>query len=545
MNQFNTFALDIASYDAMARSGARILRWPTEQKQYEILSYDLPRGLTAYIRGMAGSGGLDYVAAISCLFDIYLCMARLGRAAIDLTNIRQAGGSALFDPVGNPILAYLQSDTPRLAETYTDIIPDGEPGLSFSLSAKDRLRALKRDLIMIATPRSGRCDALARGGLIENFLSGCGRQSINFNPYLVNWPSLGPIPRAMRNIADALTDIFQDLLERHVDLAPGLAEKVRHAADLFAQAWLNRSWHNARHLQRWHFPWRIGDVAVGTSPKMLGRLLGHLYQSHGKTVIRCAHGGERPFFDDDHWGLSEFPFCDRYLGHSHGEADAIARRHREGRLIRVHDQPPVCVGLGSQRHQNIYTMMHDRAGLPARQAKKVMFVASSFLGEFSSHIPAIKPADVLIADLEIQVMSELRKAGFEILFKPHPKAVIGSGSIYQGCFDALVSRPFDPLRDDVDVYVFDYAGSAFFDALASRRGVVLIDTKLRPFDPTTIDDLLARIEIVPASADEQLRLRVNPVALAAATKRAGERQECPDWFARRYFDGAESREWIG
>lgn len=538
------FSLDTASFENGRSTANTPLRWPTPQRQYEILSYELPRQLTEYALDATSEGSQDHTALIACLFDAYLSLVRIGRATIDIENIRRAGVKANFDPAGNPLLAFLAADNQLSTSDANGVLPHWDPGLRRSPSLRDRLRDARQIFRMALPPHRGRCDVLARGGLVEDFISGSRRPWVNFNPYIVNWPEPGEIPQRQRHMAHDMTRLFLGMMTAHYDLPSTLIGRMEVAANLLVQAWVNRAWHYAQYLKTTLVPHPMGDIAVGSSPKLLGRLLGSLYRSQGKMVVRCAHGGERPFFDDDHWGLSELPFCDRYLGHSHGEAEALARRHRENRMIRVHATPPVCLGLGSQRHQRIFTAGLEKP-TAVRQARSVMIVASSFLGEGNSHVPAIKPADVLIADLEIHLMATLRAAGFHVSFKPHPKTVKSFGTLYDGSFDTLVTRPFDPVGDSTDVYVFDYAGSAFFDALAARRGIVLIDTGLRPFDRTTLDDLKSRIEIVEAREDELLRLRTDPSALVAAIERAAQNAECPDWFADRYFRGAPPHEWLG
>ena len=90
------------------------------------------------------------------------------------------------------------------------------------------------------------------------------------------------------------------------------------------------------------------------APKRIGRMLGQLYQAEGRAVYRFAHRGERAFFDDDHWGLSELSFCDLYVTHSKGEAASLQRRLDDGRLIHLGQSKPRFAGLGSKAHQALF-----------------------------------------------------------------------------------------------------------------------------------------------------------------------------------------------
>jgi hypothetical protein len=236
--------------------------------------------------------------------------------------------------------------------------------------------------------------------------------------------------------------------------------------------------------------------------------------------------------------LSELPFCDRYFCHGAGEADAITARHTDDRVIQTNDKPPAFVPLGSARHESIWRDVHsapEHAHRTVGRKIRVLYANSSFLGETAAHIPGISLTDVHFADLQVWLMRQLRETGFEMIFKPHPKDVISADGLFDGCYDFQDNRPFDPRHHDIDVYLFEYAGSAFFDALASDKGVVLINPGMRPFDASTEADLRSRCEVVDAFPDEWNRYRPDPEDLAEAIRRAADVRECPEWFAQRYF----------
>ena len=53
-----------------------------------------------------------------------------------------------------------------------------------------------------------------------------------------------------------------------------------------------------------------GENLIGGAPQILGKILNHFYQRCGKKVMRFAHGGDRVFFSDYYWGISELTSCD-------------------------------------------------------------------------------------------------------------------------------------------------------------------------------------------------------------------------------------------
>ncbi len=530
-------ALDIPALQHAGTAGSELFTFATPQNAYDVLSYDLPqRLLTTVTENTDGETPLRD-AALAALFDIYLDLLRFGRTLTDLVHLQMVGQQPKFDPQTSPISSYLVDPDSTAVREISDIFPQGHGAFARPQSLKNKLRMLKRNVLMRARPRQGRHDVLAHGGLIDQYLLATATRTVDVNPYLFAWPQLGKPIAEIADLADILSCEFDRQLESYASNLPAVGAKVSTAARVFIAAWLNQSWSNLDYLAHSSLGRNVGSALIGGAPKMPGRLLGRFYQQAGLTVIRCAHGGERAFYDDFHWSLSELPFCDSYITHGKGEADAIVQRHTTNRMIRVHKKPPTCIGLGSARHQAIHNRAREsRRNRSAQNGKsRVMVLASSFLGEGAAHVPAIKPTDVHLADLQIWLMRELRATGHEVLFKPHPKTMIDAPDLFTGVYDELITGVFDATANDVDVYMFDYAGSAFFDALASACGVVLVDTGVRPFDANTLNELRARCEIVAAPADEKNRFRPDTIALTEAVYRATQVTECSEQFARRFF----------
>ncbi|MCH9006849.1 alpha/beta hydrolase [candidate division KSB1 bacterium] len=84
---------------------------------------------------------------------------------------------------------------------------------------------------------------------------------------------------------------------------------------------------------------------------------------------------------------------------------------------------------------------------------------------------------------------------------------------------------------------FDFAGSAFFDALASDRGVVLIDMGTRPRDANSFDDLNQRCEVITCKQGPGNRFRLDTDHLGEAIERAATAREWPEGFFETYFHG--------
>ena len=348
------------------------------------------------------------------------------------------------------------------------------------------------------------------------------------------------LPDELLGLSRTLAEVFNHTLQKFDGPQSKLYRLAVKMVQAVTESLLSHAWQIQQSLAFFEGTRMTGATLVGGAPKLLGRQFARLYGLNGGNVIRIAHGGERCFFDDDHWGLSELPFCHSYCTHGVGEATALESRIKQKRVVNPNKRPLSIIPLGSDRHLHIYERSHESNRKNHRSDKnlRVMFVVGSFLGEAASHVPAIKPSDVMLADLGYFVMNQMRSLGYTVLFKPHPKGALSRTSIYDGLYDEIVTQPFDPVNDDADVYLFDYAGSAFFDALASNKGVVLIDTHVRPFDQAMLPALKSRCDIVDTFRDELNRIRIKDETLKSCIERAAETNQCPEAFMKRYFGPA-------
>ena len=164
-----------------------------------------------------------------------------------------------------------------------------------------------------------------------------------------------------------------------------------------------------------------------------------------------------------------------------------------------------------------------------------MYVAGGYLGEWLGDFPSRKPPDVLYFDWQIWLLQALRSRGLHVVTKIHPRGVLNEAQLLRRYSDDIVDGYFDIEADDVDCYLFDFAGTAFFDALASNCGVVLVDMGVRPRDAKSFEDLHQRCEIVECTLAEGNRFRADPDALAEAVECASTAQSWPDSFFETYF----------
>ena len=80
-----------------------------------------------------------------------------------------------------------------------------------------------------------------------------------------------------------------------------------------------------------------------------------------------------------------------------------------------------------------------------------------------------------------------------------------------------------------------FAGSAFFDSLASNKGIVLLNTQVRPFYVEAFKDLEKRCNIVDSFFDKENKIRFVPNDLKFAIENAFNFDEVDNSFSKKYF----------
>ena len=85
--------------------------------------------------------------------------------------------------------------------------------------------------------------------------------------------------------------------------------------------------------------------------------------------------------------------------------------------------------------------------------------------------------------------------------------------------------------------VLNFAGAAFFDALASNRGIVLLDMGVRPRDPHSFDDLQLRCEVVKCRLTESNLFLFDTNMLVQAVECASIDETWPEAFFQTYCYG--------
>ena len=506
------------------------LVWPSPYEAYHTLSRTFIDSLMATIHAL--DPGDDPAAAIRAkTYDIVTDLAFVARLAFDIANTREANRALRYDADACPMLAFLeaggdpaQSPVPRIWHHPVDP--------RFKTRAR-KLARRGRSQLQARLASGERIDVHNRNNLVNNFLATDGRNAIDWPVTNITWHHGGEVPAVLKESVSEMGRTYGTVIAQFID-DPALRETLEALGRHLISYHLAKSWADFKTLEQ-HMRYRpMGTILVSGTPKHLGRLAGWFYHREGRPVIRCAHGGERVFFSDYEWGLAEFPDCDTYYAHSAGERDALAQRVSAKATALV--QPGQSIAfktLGSPHHQALLERSRDR-NRPG-DTGTIIYVAGGYLGEQLGDFPNRKPPDPLYLDWQIDLVLAIRALGYRVMVKPHPAGIAHDSRFLAPYTDGEIEGLFDPAHMSADAFVFDFAGTAFFDALATDIPMVFADKGVRPYDPTGYDDFVTRCPIAPASCDERGRFRVDRDKLGTVLADAIEMNTCPPGFHDRYF----------
>lgn len=506
------------------------LVWPTNYKAYHALSRTLIDSLVDTIRNL--DPGDDAAAVIRAkTYDIITDLAFVARLAFDIANARQADRDLSFSVKDSPMLALLanggdptQSQGLRIWHHPID--------LRKRTRLRKRLRRARSQQRAILAG-AGQIDIHNRNNLVNNLIDTKQQPAVDWPVTNLDWDHGHYVPAPLAESVAEIGRTFARVTARFIE-EPALRETLNGLGYHLVFSHLAKSWSDFKTFEK-HIQSRpMGAMLISGTPKHLGRLAGWLYRRTGRPVIRCAHGGERAFFADYEWGLAEFPDCDTYYAHSVGERDALGRRLSSGKTKLIEPEQSIDFRtLGSPHHQKL--LCRSRTLRRREPTGTVIYVAGGYLGERFGDFPNRKPPDILYLDWQINLIRTLKSLGYRVVVKLHPAGIAREARYLAYYADAVLEGIFDPATTTADAFVFDFAGTAFFDTLATDAPMLFADMAVRPFDSTVFADLLARCPVVPATIDGRGRFRISRDQLGETLASALKAETCPTGFHDRYF----------
>ena len=507
------------------------LSWPTPYSSYASISESL---IDKVLSLLTNTQNNETTCAIlrAKSYDIVCDLSLLLRLSIDVAGAKKAGTCLLYSQEASPLLTFLDVGT----DAYSFPIPRiwHHP---IDRSIKKRSTNLaRRFLSHLRSHKAGgeRVDVHNRNNLVDDYLSASLTSHVDWPVANIDWHYSATLPKALAEIVSDFCESISGSVRSQIS-EKDIEAKFHKLAHRLISFHLAKAYTDFHILKRQIRARPSAAILLSGTPKHLGRLASWLYLQKGGTTIRCAHGGERAFFIDSEWGLAEFPDCDTYYTHGKAERDALDRRIRHNIIPTANSEKSISFkSVGSSHHQQIYN--HSKIKRPSSPTGEILYVAGGYLGESFGDFTSRKPPDPLYLDYQVDLLRKLKQLGYRVILKSHPGGVISNKRFLARYSDQVLNGFFDPTTSTADCFIFDFAGTAFVDALASGRPMVLADMGIRPFDDTVYADLSFRCPIIPAGVNEEGRFRVQTEDLGSAIVRSMETEPMAFVdFHRKFF----------
>jgi len=530
--------LDLASvqFDATEHSASEeVVQFPG-QAQSSSLSF-LSRVIVEALKG-AITGDRATIALEVKFGEIVLDLLRLSYWALEVGRARENSHSIAFNETVSPVLAWLVSDN-----------TSGEDAVYRHWPERKQLTPLKRSIYNkgLAGLRVARMTVLKSHGRIdfchENTLLAEARESIsgswiNIHPRQFSWPGLNnpAFAQVKKSVAcEEVVIAWLDALQSLQHLEKMLIEKLRSGAISSIRYHLAMAFADIPFVESLSGRF-LGEHFYSGTPKYYGRLLSWRYQQLGRQVTRFAHGGERVFFDDILWPLTELAYCDTYVCHSATESNVLSKRLKKSSLATDQTKKIKFVSSGSEKHKEIFRKASEKKGAGQKQSSQsVLYVPSVYFGESFVGQAFFRVNDVHYFKWQQNLFRTLDALGIPARIKVHPRGLKNLDTAIERLSEKLVSGTFNPNDFDEDIFLFDHAGTAFFDALASGKAIVYLNMGVRPLDPKVRPYLEERCAIVDCSSDSENVFCISVQSVKEAFKKALEIRGCPESFFFRFF----------
>ncbi len=431
---------------------------------------------------------------------------------------KQKNIKIFFDRINSPIFSKLLNDSSPKEINFKNC---------YSISIKQRIKLFLKNIEKKVNIKKA-YDLHNQSLLLNEFVRA---KDIKFN-YL--WPEIFIT-------SDKNNELIKEFLNENISLVlKSLFFKFNISSRYFLRSLLILSNYISKHFQivnnlfysftHTNFLEVMSDKLIGGTPQVLGRVLNSVYISSQKKVLRFSHGGERVFFSDKLWVITELINSTEYYTHGIPEKISVEKKISNLPVKLKKLMPSKIKTLGSKKHQIIY---EKSEGLNSKIKKKVIFFPGCFLGEKLLHNPFFKPSDIFLADYIKAFVNQVGKIGYEIIIKAHP------GGIQQDRFlnslgTKVLKSKFN-LRDyNNSILAFDFAGTAFTDSLSSNFPILLLNNGARPFSNLYLLDLKKRCEILdPYYSNNNVRFK--NCEIKSSLKKAVEKSENFESFSSKFF----------
>jgi hypothetical protein len=376
-------------------------------------------------------------------------------------------------------------------------------------------------------------DVFSRNGLLNESLSAQQSNWIWLEAFALGQTSVCSPSKELKDISNLLCEQIFSTSDLISQINPSVKALLEEMIREIIQCYLEIACYDLRKLRAIQGK-QLGNTLLSGTPKYIGRLLGKIYQDAGRRVIRYEHGGERPFFNDIGWPMSELIFADEYHCFGWVGANALHQNYSKHESNVVNEFKAKFRAQGSRKHQEIFQMSESHHA--DIHCGTVLYVPGLYLGEqYRSVSIRMKPNDIVYLNWQIWLLQELRAIGYKVIIKKHPGGLSDVGRLLSKFADIFWEERYDPIASNNYIQLFDFPGTALIDALATSAPVVFLNMGFRQENPWCFQDLKNRVGMASVTQTDTNLFRLEREKLKQAIHDALEKSQNAPWFASRYF----------
>lgn len=270
-------------------------------------------------------------------------------------------------------------------------------------------------------------------------------------------------------------------------------------------------------------------LITATGTDYYNRLLSFLASSNELKVVRVDHGGERIFYlDDCYWDYESY-YLNAYITYGQGYKNELQKRFSSDIQI---------LNLGSEYYKDIFITNFSKKKESGN--KRILYVSNSFVYE-ARQLLYSKIIDPVLFDWQLYLIKILKKNGYYVNYKKHPKGFLQEENILGGFCDKEITLPMINALQDIDICIFETAGTAFVESLCARKDIILIDIGQRRFNQRIFNDLIKCVKIVKAYWKNNL-IYINEKELIDAIESPPKNKDDIGEIVYKYYLSSESND---
>jgi hypothetical protein len=254
---------------------------------------------------------------------------------------------------------------------------------------------------------------------------------------------------------------------------------------------------------------RLPDALLtGSLLEPSARVIAARMKSRGVPVTSVFHGDSCGVQDEPVFGYGENSYADVVVGYGQTGCDLAVSNTNSASLF---GSAPQYVSSSSPVAARLYRGPSVRR-LSEIESPRIMYVPTSLTGS-GRYGPYRDMHDCAYLQWQLHLLRALREVlpASAVTWKRHAKEHV---SLSLPAIEGVKTsdQPFDQVIGDADVFVFDYVSSAFSQAAATDKPIILVEIGFRNIAPTAmnaIDARCIRVNADPARPVEALRAAID------------------------------------